>query len=46
MRYLDFIAECKKRCIEPSIAAENENIVAALKDVNDDLVIELLDKEF
>jgi len=41
-----FNHECEKRTIHPSIALENDNIQQALQDRNDQLVLQLLDKEF
>lgn len=41
-----FVALCVARSIDPAIALENPQIVAALRDKNATLVIHLLDTEF
>lgn len=46
MTKLEFMAQCGERCIDPSIALENDDIVEALKAKDDAKVLELLDNEF
>ena len=46
MTYAEFIYECSKRTIHTSVAVENEKIIQALKDRDDELVRKLLDEEF
>lgn len=46
MKQSNFVAECVKRCIDPAIALENDNIRAALRVRDDEKVKEILDKEF
>ena len=42
----EFASECAQRTIAPEIALENENILDALKERNDERVLWLLDNEF
>jgi len=42
----DFYLECAARTIAPSIALENDELVTALAERNDDEVIRILDEEF
>jgi len=42
----EFAAECEERCIQPSIAMEQEGVEQALSDRDDDRVRELLDTAF
>lgn len=42
----EFNAECVSRTIDPAIALENEEIVAALRARDDEKVIALLNEEF
>jgi hypothetical protein len=46
MTKLEFMAQCEERCIDPSIALENDDIVQALKEKDDSKVVELLDTQF
>lgn len=46
MTELEFILECEKRMIAPSIALEDDGIVSALLARDKEKVIELLDNEF
>ena len=46
MTYAEFLAECNKRTIYSSVAIDNEKIKAALRKRDDELVKQLLDKEF
>lgn len=46
MRKEKFTYECGNRTIDPVIALENEKIVQALKDRDDERVLSLLDSEF
>ena len=41
-----FATECALRCIEPSIALENDELVEALKARDDDAVVRILDQQF
>jgi len=41
-----FDFECTTRTIDPCIALENEKMVAALKERDDQKVVELLETEF
>ena len=42
----EFVIECSKRTIDPTIALENESILAALRSGDDALVVSALDSEF
>ena len=47
MKYYDFVLECNKRYIDPSLALENDSILqimATTKDRNE--IIRILDTEF
>ena len=46
MTSTQFIVECGKRTIYAPTALENELVLAALKNKDDELVIKLLDSEF
>jgi len=46
MRRQSFLIHCSLKCINPNIALENENIIKALKERDDEKVIELLIEEF
>lgn len=46
MTYNEFVSECSKRTIDPSIALENDKIISALQSRDDRLLIKLLDSEF
>lgn len=46
MKKLDFIRACNAVCVDPGIALENENIVMALKQKNDAVVLHILKNEF
>ena len=46
MTELEFIAECEKRMIAPSLAIEDEGIVNALLERDKEKVLALLDNEF
>ena len=46
MTQLEFVTLCNEYLISPYIALENENIVNALYDKNDQKVKELLETEF
>jgi len=41
-----FLALCTERYIDPSLALENDEIVAALQSRDDDKVQQLLDSQF
>ena len=42
----EFVAKCEQLCIAPELALENDLIVSALRDRNDQQVIELLETQF
>jgi len=42
----EFVAKCEQLCVAPELALENDEIVSALKDRDDALVIELLHTQF
>jgi len=46
MTELEFITECEKRMISPSLAIEDEGIVNALLERDKEKVLALLDNEF
>ena len=46
MRRQSFLIHCSLKCINPSIALENEKIIKALRKRDDKKVIELLKTEF
>lgn len=46
MTQTQFITECNARYIEPAIALENDELVQALKNRDDDAVISILDNQF
>ena len=46
MTKLEFILECNELLIDPAIALENEQVVEALKNRDDDEVKRLLMEEF
>tara|TARA_Y100001938_G_C8030390_1_gene400311 strand:- start:509 stop:649 length:141 start_codon:yes stop_codon:yes gene_type:complete len=46
MRRQSFLIHCSLKCINPSIALENKDIIKALKERNDKKVIELLKTKF
>jgi hypothetical protein len=46
MTQTQFILECAKRTIEPSLALENENLCEALQSRDDESVIHILNEEF
>lgn len=41
-----FFTECEARTIHPAIALENDEVVEALQNRDDDEVIRLLDEQF
>ena len=41
-----FNALCNEHCIDPSLALENENLIEALRERDDDRVIEIITQEF
>ena len=41
-----FNALCTEHCIDPSVALENENIIEALRERDDERVIEIIKQEF
>ena len=46
MTQLQFIAKCDELMLPPELALENDEIVQALQDRDDDRVIELLNTQF
>ncbi len=42
----EFIAECGARLVDPALALENANIVAALRTGDYDLICRVMDEEF
>ena len=46
MTEYEFITLCNKNLIYPAIALENENIIQALKNKNDELVKKIILEEF
>ena len=46
MKELEFVTLCNENLIYPGIALENENIVQALKNKDDELVRKLILEEF
>ena len=46
MTQSQFLALCVERYIEPSLALENDEIVAALQSRDDEMVQQLLDSQF
>lgn len=46
MKKYEFYAECGERLIDISVALENENLREALKNEDDEKIIEILDTEF
>ena len=46
MTHNEFLSECGERLIDVSLAVENDKIVKALAERDDNLVRELLDSEF
>ena len=46
MEFREFSYYCIDRSINPDIALENENIIKALKNRDDEKVLKLLDNEF
>jgi len=46
MTQLQFIAKCNQLTVDPDLALENDLIIQALKNKNDELVIALLLTEF
>ena len=41
-----FNALCTEHCIAPSLALENENLIEALRERDDERVIEIIKQEF
>ena len=41
-----FNALCTEHCIDPSLALENENLIEALRERDDERVIEIITPEF
>ena len=41
-----FLSECMNRTIDPDLALENDDLIEALKNRDDDLVIEILNNQF
>ena len=37
---------CTEHCIDPSLALENENLIEALRERDDERVIEIITQEF
>ena len=46
MKYSEFIIECNKNYVDVNIALENENIIKALKERDDEKVVDILIEEF
>jgi len=41
-----FNSLCNEHCVDPSLALENDELVDALRERDDDRVVEILTKEF
>jgi hypothetical protein len=46
MTQSQFLTECNTRLIHPAIALENDELVEALQNRDDDSVIRILDEQF
>lgn len=46
MTLTEFQSECLNRCIDSSIALENDNLIEAIKAKDNELLLKILDSEF
>jgi hypothetical protein len=42
----EFMAICVEKCIEPSLALENDEVIQAIKSNDVDLLVTVLDNQF